>query len=105
MYCASGLAKAPRSNIGSMKKTSETPRKKVQREAVRRAQQSGRRQTDVASRRVTGTRQSRAKQLPLEPGDVSVEVPGSLRRGFVFLLVMVTVGIIGYVLITNIVGC
>ncbi|HEY3343004.1 MAG TPA: N-acetylmuramoyl-L-alanine amidase, partial [Anaerolineae bacterium] len=87
-----------------MKKSSESPRKKVQRETVRRAQQSGKRQTAAATRRVTGAHKSRERERPQESSDVSVEVPGSLRRAFVLLLVMMTVGIIGYVLITNIAG-
>lgn len=84
-----------------MKKTPESPRKKVQRESVRRAQQSGKRQTAAATRRVTGGSKYNGRQLPLEPDDVSVEVPGALRRAFVMLLVVMAVGIIGYVLISN----
>ena len=87
-----------------MKKTPESPRKKVQRELVRRAQQSGKRQTAAATRRVTGGSRYNERQLPLEPHDVSVEVPGALRRAFVMLLVVMAVGIIGYVLISNLSG-
>jgi N-acetylmuramoyl-L-alanine amidase len=87
-----------------MKKTPESPRKKVQRESVRRAQQSGKRQAAVATRRVTGTPPSKATRLAPEPEDVSMEVPSGLRRAFVVLLLVMTVGIIGYVLITNMDG-
>ena len=89
-----------------MKKTPETPRKKLQRESVRRAQQAGRRQTAAATRRVTRTETPRSEtprdtRVPLEPGDVSVEVPGVLRRAFVMALLVVAVLLVGYVLISN----
>jgi N-acetylmuramoyl-L-alanine amidase len=87
-----------------MKKTPESPRKKVQRESVRRIQQSGKRQAAAATRRITRESHDNTRRTLPEPDDVSLDVPWSLRRAFVLLLVLMTVGIIGYVLVSNLSG-
>ncbi len=90
------------------KKPSEPLQRRVQRESVRRAQQTAKRQAGVATHRVIDPssnvstesgpfkRASRARS-----SEVSVSIPRSLRRGFVFLLVVLGLGLVGYVIVTN----
>ncbi|HEY3290669.1 MAG TPA: N-acetylmuramoyl-L-alanine amidase [Anaerolineae bacterium] len=86
-----------------MKKRSDRQDDGVQREVLRRAQASGKKQAATSARRATSGNQSRGKFRPDPPqhNDVSVSVPGNIRRAIVYGIIAIGCALIIFAIVSN----